>query len=258
MDLASIAILFAAGFGAGAINAMAGGGTMVSFPALLYVGGDAKVAAITSIVALLPGSFGGALGYRERFASVAGWLKVFLPVCLAGGILGSWLLYVTPTKTFDRLIPFLLLFATLLFLGQSAVTRALKERAVSAEERSRAWLLGAALFQFAVATYGGYFSAGMGIMMLASFGILGFRDINQMNTLKVVLNFSGNAIAVLFFITTGLVNWPHALCAGVGAILGGFAGSSLALRLPQGAVRGVVTTVGLVLSGVLFWKQVAH
>ncbi|MBS0658453.1 MAG: sulfite exporter TauE/SafE family protein [Verrucomicrobia bacterium] len=257
MDFASIAILFAAGFGAGAVNAMAGGGTMISFPALLYVGGDAKVAAVTSIVALLPGSFGGALGYRQRFASVAGWLKIFLPVCLVGGILGSWLLYVTPTKTFDRIIPFLLLFATLLFLSQSAMNRALRDRAVRAEERSPAWLVGAALFQFAVATYGGYFSAGMGIMMLASFGILGFRDINQMNTLKVVLNFSGNLIAVLFFATTGLVHWTHALCAGLGAVVGGFAGSSLALRLPQAAVRATVTVVGLVLSALLFYKQFA-
>ena len=256
MDALTAAALMAAGFVAGVMNSIAGGGTLVTFPALIFAGLPSVVANATSTVALLPAALSSAAGYRTQVRSVVRWLKVFAPVSLLGGLVGGILLVQTPSKVFDWLVPFLILFATILFMANNAVARYFGTRVrvteTPADGRSKIWPV---LFQFFVALYGGYFGAGIGILMLASLGLQGFQDVHEMNALKVILGFLINVVAALYFVITGLIVW---WCAGVmvvGTILGGYAGAHYAQRVPQARVRSVITAIGLIIAGVMFHRQ---
>src|SRR3954465_9387566 len=187
MSPAEIAGLSAAAIVAGAMNAVAGGGTLITFPTLLFFGTSPIAANATSTLALMIGTAGSLFGYREHVRATRAWLWRFLPVSLIGGLLGSFLLTRTTDRAFSRLIPFLILFATLLFLAQGAFRRlANAEQKTTAPTSTR---IGAALlFQFLVAVYGGYFGAGIGILMLASLGFIGFHHIHEMNALKTILS----------------------------------------------------------------------
>src|SRR5512135_408496 len=193
MNAGQIAALLASSFGAGVMNAMAGGGTILTYPTLLFLGESAIVANATSTIALWPGAAASMWGYRREVATHREWLKTLLVPSLLGGAVGSILLLRTPEKAFERLAPFLILFATVLFLAQGALSRSSAAR--SARPRSAARLAAALLFQFAVAIYGGYFGAGIGILMLATLGFLGLRDIHEMNTLKTILASLINVVA---------------------------------------------------------------
>lgn len=254
-DVPRLLILIGAGFVAGVMNAVAGGGTLVTFPALLLTGLGSVVANATSTVALLPAALSSAYGYRKNISPVARWLRVFAPVSLAGGLLGGLLLVATPSKTFDGLVPFLIFFATILFMAQGSFSRYFGARVGSGVLPSRAWIAGAAVFQFAVAVYGGYFGAGIGILMLASLGMLGFDNVHQMNTLKVMLGFLINVVAAVYFAASGLVDWPGAGIMVVGTIMGGYAGAHVAQRIPQTRIRGVITAIGLIISAAMFYRQ---
>jgi uncharacterized membrane protein YfcA len=250
------AALMLAGCIAGFMNSIAGGGTLVTFPALIFVGLPSIVANATSTVALLPAAVSSAAGYRRNLGTVARWLKVFAPVSLLGGLLGGILLVQTPSKVFDGLVPFLILFATVLFMAHSSFNRFFGTRgAVLHELPSRAWIIGAVAFQFAVAVYGGYFGAGIGILMLASLGMLGFEDVHHMNTLKVLLGFLINVVAAGYFIASGLIRWEHAGVMAVGTIIGGYGGAHIAQRIPQARVRTIITGIGLIISTAMFYKQ---
>ena len=251
------AVMMLAGCIAGFMNSIAGGGTLVTFPALIFVGLSSIVANATSTVALLPAAIASAAGYRRNLTSVSRWLKIFAPVSLIGGLIGGILLVQTPSKIFDGLVPFLILFATVLFMAHSSFSRFFGSRAATAHRAppSRNWLVGAAVFQFAVAVYGGYFGAGIGILMLASLGMLGFEDVHHMNTLKVLMGFLINVVAAVYFIASGLIRWEYAGIMAVGTIVGGYAGAHIALRIPQSRVRGMITTIGLLISAVMFYKQ---
>jgi len=244
--------LAASAAAAGLINAVAGGGTLVTFPTLLLFGTAPLVANATSTVALVVGTFGGVFGYRKQLAAVRAWLWRLLPPSLLGGWLGSWLLTHTSDRTFARLVPFLILFATLLFLAQGLIRR---KTAGSAEAPSPRAVAAAVAFQFAVAVYGGYFGAGIGILMLASLGLIGLTDIHQMNGLKTVLGSLINLVAALWFVGAGIVDWPRAGAMTVGALLGYLLGSHYSQRIPQVRVRQLVTTIGLVIAAVAFWKE---
>jgi uncharacterized membrane protein YfcA len=257
LDLPRILALVLAGCIAGIMNSVAGGGTLVTFPTLVFVGLPSVIANATSTIALLPAALSSAAGYRNRIRSVARWLKIFAPVSLAGGLVGGILLVQTPSKVFDKLVPWLILFATLLFVTQSFVSRTYGGPKVRRHESSasRRWLIGAALFQFLVAIYGGYFGAGIGILMLASLGILGFEDVHEMNSLKVILGFLINVVAAFYFIASGLVRWPSATVMMIGTILGGYTGAHVAQRLPQKQVKGVIALIGFLISAIMFYKQ---
>lgn len=246
-----------AGWIAGMMNAIAGGGTLVTFPTLIFIGLPSISANATSTVALLPAPISSAFGYRRSIKAVSRWLKLFAPVSLCGGLLGGILLVQTPTKIFDGLVPFLILFATILFMLQATFAGFFRNRSANAHAASppRSWLVGAALFQFAVAVYGGYFGAGIGILMLASLGLLGFEDVHQMNALKVMLGFLINVVAAVYFMAHSLVQWPSAAIMAVGTIGGGYSGARFAQRIPQARVRKVITLIGLVISAVMFFKQ---
>ncbi len=159
------------------------------------------------------------------------------------GIIGAVLLAMTPTSVFDRIIPLLILFATVLFMLQEPVQRLIRTTG-HAHAASTRWLIGALLFQLLVSVYGGYFGAGIGILMLAAFGIMGFTDIHQMNGLKNFLALCINGVAAVYFIWQGMVSWPHALVMAVGAIAGGIWGAALARRIGPRAVRRIVIIVG--------------
>ncbi len=248
--------LMAAGFVAGVMNAIAGGGTLVTFPSLVFAGLPSVVANATSTVALLPAALSSAAGYRNRIRSVFRWLKLFAPVSLLGGLAGGILLVQTPSRVFDGLVPFLILFATILFMAHSTVARIFGKRmAVTGADIPHRWKLWAVVFQFLVAVYGGYFGAGIGILMLASLGLQGFEDVHEMNALKVILGFLINVVAAIYFIMSGLIHWMSAGVMVFGTILGGYAGAHFAQRIPQARVRTMITAIGLVISAVMFYKQ---
>jgi len=249
-----IAILFAAAALAGAMNAIAGGGTLLTFPALLAFGMPAIRANATSTLALFIGIIGSTYAYRAHLPTTLRWVKKFGLASIAGGWLGAVLLTCTPNETFEKLVPFLLLFATLLFMAQSFFRRIAATEAVAVSHGARFGLF-AIGFQFLLAIYGGYFGAGIGILMLAVFGMLGFHHIHEMNALKTVLAVLINAVATGYFIYAGLIEWPQAGIMTLGAGLGYFSGARFAQIIPQARVRQIITTIGLVISAVLFWKQ---
>lgn len=238
---------FLAAFVAGAINSVAGGGTLLTFPALIWIGLPSVVANATSTVAVWPGSFGGMLGYRQDLRHLPRRSYLLIIPSVVGGIIGAVLLRMTPTSVFDRLVPLLILFATVLFMLQDVAQRMIGTTG-KAHVGSPGWLAGALLFQFVVALYGGYFGAGIGILMLAAFGVLGYSDIHQMNGLKIVLALFINGVAALYFIWHGMVSWPEALIMAVASIAGGVGGAGVARRIGQRGVRRIVVAVGTIMT----------
>ncbi len=251
MTLANL-VIFTAGIAAGAINAIAGGGTLISFPALLWIGRDAIVANATNTVAIWPGSLAGAYGFRRELATARRWLLLLIAPSLVGGALGAWLLLRTPTTTFERLVPFLILAATILLAAQEMVTTRLGLVAKSHENPGAGWLTFVLIFQFIVGVYGGYFGAGMGILMLAALGLIGMTDMHQMNGVKNVLAVFINGIAAIYFALSNAVAWNDVLVMTVGTIIGGYFGARVARRFGRVFVRRAVVVIGIVMSVALF------
>lgn len=252
----AILALVAASFGAGVMNAMAGGGTILTFPTLVFLGLPAVTANATSSVALLPGAAASLFGFRREVREHRAWLKTLFLPSLVGGAIGSVLLLGTPEKVFASLAPVLLLFATVLFMIQGAVSRRLSTKAgADPEHLSRRRWVTASLLQFGVALYGGYFGAGIGILMLALLGFLGLQDIHGMNGLKNFFNLCINCVAAVYFIYRGAVVWPAALVIVVGATIGGYAGARFARRIGREKARAAVIGIGLLVTAILFWQQ---
>jgi uncharacterized membrane protein YfcA len=252
-DPLQILSLVAAAFFAGVINSIAGGGTLITFPVLLWMGLDAKVANATSTVALWPGLFGGLFGYRKELENSSTILLRLGIMSVIGGAIGAWLLIWTPSPTFARLVPFLILFATILFMAQGQINRRLRLQPIVAEPRM-SWWLGAIVFQFFSSIYGGYFGAGNGILMLAALGLLGLHDINRANGIKNFLGICINSIAVVSFALSDLVVWPIALLMAGAALIGGYAGSKSAVRVGQSVVRKSIVAIGFVITFVMIWE----
>jgi uncharacterized membrane protein YfcA len=249
-----VGLVLAAAAG-GAINAVAGGGTLVTFPTLLLFGTPPVIANATSTLALVIGTSGSLYGYRQHIAAVKPWLWRFLPISLLGGAIGGALLIYTSNRVFSKLVPFLILFATVLFLAQGIFRRFAKLGDDNSPGGLQHATWGAVLFQFAVAIYGGYFGAGIGILMLASLGFIGLSHIHEMNTLKTILGSLINLVAAVVFIFAGLINWPKAGLMTVGAIGGYYLGAHYAQRISQRRVRQIITAVGFILSAVTFYKE---
>ena len=247
--------LFAAAVAGGAVNAVAGGGTLLTFPTLLLFGTPPVIANATSTLALVIGTSGGIYGYREHLPAVKSWLWRFGPVSLLGGLVGAILLTCTSNRIFAKLVPFLILFATILFLLQAPLKKLTLLEAASAAHPRRHTVWSALLFQFAVAIYGGYFGAGIGILMLASLGWLGLQHIHEMNALKTILGSLINSVAAVLFICAGLIHWPKMGIMTLGAICGYFLGSYWSQQISQQRVRQLITLIGLLLSAVTFYQQ---
>jgi uncharacterized membrane protein YfcA len=246
-------LMIAAAFAAGVINSIAGGGTLITFPVLIWLGLDPKIANATSTVALWPGLFGGLFGYRRELENSSTILWRLGVTSVIGGGIGAALLIWTPSPTFARLVPFLILFATLLFMAQGTINRRLRLQAIAAEPKTL-WWLGAIVFQFFSSMYGGYFGAGNGILMLAAMGILGLHDINRANGIKNFLGICINSIAVVSFGLSHLVVWPDALLMAGAALLGGYFGAHMAVRIKQSNIRKAIVAIGFVITFVMVWK----
>lgn len=245
-QLTVIAFISAA---SGAVNSIAGGGTLLTFPALLGLGVPAIAANATSTVALWPGSLASLMGYRRELVGIERWAVRLAVPSLFGGLVGAALLLITPEERFRALVPWLVFGATLLFALQGPVMRWLRQRlashAMATSERPINPTFGMLASQFAVGIYGGYFGAGAGIVMLAVFGLMGLTNIHQMNGLKNINGICFNGIAAIAFAVMGLVNWPIALVMAIGSSVGGYAMSGIAQRVPQQWVRHAVTLIGL-------------
>ncbi len=249
-------LLCVSAFAAGVMNAIAGGGTLLTFPSLVWALGGirdaAAIANMTSTVALVPGSLAGAWGYRRELQGARPWLLLLLGPSLVGGLLGSLLLIWYP-GVFSAVIPWLLLAAALLFLVQPYLSRLLPTAGESA--LPSAWLCGVvAGFQLLVGVYGGYFGAGIGILMLSALGLMGLHDIHRMNAVKSVLAAVINGVSVVVFLLDGRIAWGLALLMAGAAVAGGFAGAHYGRRLPRTLVRWTVIVLGFGLAAYYFWK----
>jgi uncharacterized protein len=243
----SVLLVFLSAVVGGAVNSIAGGGTLITFPAIVWLGVPPISANATSTVALWPGSFGSMWAYRDELRGARRWLTWFTVPSIAGGIVGAQLLLQTSPDRFDAIVPFLVLAATLLFLLQPIVSRRLVRRAPDEQDppdalpRPSWWFISA---QFAVAVYGGYFGAGIGILMLATLGAMGLTNIHRMNGLKNWGAMCINAIAAITFVLSGIVTWPVAAAMAAGGLVGGYGGARLALRVGQAWVRRAVVAIG--------------
>jgi uncharacterized protein len=238
-------LVFAAACMAGAINSVAGGGTLVTFPTLVWAGLAENAANATSTAALWPGSLGSVWGYRRELAGADRRLFALVLPSVVGGIVGAVLLQLTPNDTFKHLVPFLILFATVLFMAQDALQR--RFNLTAAHEARSHWLSWTMLFQLGVAIYGGYFGAGIGILMLAALSLMGHTDIHRMNAVKNLLAACINSLAGIYFLLfSNLVVPKDAIVMAVGAIVGGIAGAGVARRLGRQTVRRIVIVIGFV------------
>ncbi|MHA6346531.1 sulfite exporter TauE/SafE family protein [Roseivivax sp. CAU 1761] len=246
--LLSILVLAVAGLAAGALNAVAGGGTFLSFPALVWVGVPPLFANATATLAALPGYISSAWAYRHdmRAEGPLG-LKAILWLAVLGGFLGALLLLVTPQELFTGIVPWLLLLATVAFAGGPALLRR-----ATASGRALGWT-GAAALILAVTIYGGYFNGGLGIMLLAAFGLVGFRNLHGMNGLKNGVSAVLSTVSVATYIAAGLIDWPTALVIGLANAAGGWLGAHLARRVTNMALlRGFIIAVGLAMAVAFF------
>jgi len=259
MSLSHASILFFAALVAGAINAVAGGGSFVTFPTLMFIGVPAKFANATNTVALWPGQVASIGAYRRQFERLS--RRTVLPLvatCVVGGILGAWTLLKTPETIFVWLVPWLILAATLIFMMSGRVTRWVRRRSSSGEHHEFNTGRGVVL-QLFIAFYLGYFGAGAGILILAMLALLGMEEIHAMNALKTVLTTIANGVAmVLFVLTPHAVYWPEAILMVVASMVGGYFGAHFAQKTKPEYVRAIVIVIGLTLSAYFFARQIWH
>ena len=246
MTLSHAIFLFFAGALGGALNAVAGGGSFVTFPALLFTGVAPVSANASNTLALWIGTAASGGAYRNRLNISRRVMIPLIVTSIVGGFAGALLLIKTPAQTFLRVLPWLLLGATLLF----AFGRYLTGRIAAgiSQDSSNGAVAGASVFELFVAVYGGYFGGGMGIMNLAMLSAMGMTDIHEMNALKVVLGSVINGVATVTFIIHGVISWPPAVVMLLGAVAGGYSCAHYALKLSQSWIRSFVILVGVAMT----------
>ena len=233
--------LFAAALAAGVVNAVAGGGTLLTFPSLLAILNPVSANA-TSTCALFPGSLASGLGYRKELALCRPHLIRLLPPSLAGGLIGSLLVTRLPERVFASAVPWLLIAASILLLLQRPIARYFGAHPHAAPTPTTIAII--IFFQFLVGIYGGYFGAGIGILMLSSLAFMGIPNIHQMNAVKSILAAAMNAISIVIFILSGVIVWKYAIVMGLAGTLGGYAGARVARRMKPDYIRAFVVFVG--------------
>ncbi len=241
-------LLVLAAFVAGAMNAVAGGGSFLTFPSLVFAGVPPVMANATNTVALFPGALAASWAYRDAFPRLEELkVRVLLAVSLVGAVIGAVLLIVTPEETFRAAIPWLLLAATLLFATGPRLTPILRRR-------FRLTAPGLYTMQFIVAIYGGYFGGAIGILMLAAFTLYGLSNIHEMNALKTLLGGRLNGVAVVCFIIAGKIDWPPALLMLTASVAGGYFGARVARRMNPTHIRALIIAIGAVMTVVFFTR----
>jgi uncharacterized membrane protein YfcA len=253
MAVEGLPLLLASAFAAGVVNSVAGGGTLLTFPALLLAGLDAKTANATSTVALWPGFVGAMWGFRRELSESRPSLLPLGGTALLGGALGAGLLIATPSRAFERIVPYLILFATALFTLQEPIARRLGLR--SGPEAAGGLRAPAVLLLLLSGVYGGYFGAGNGIVLLAVLGLLGVADIHRANGLKAYLACVLNSVAAVGFAATGLVRWKEGLLMAAAAVAGGYIAARAARRVSPALVRRFVVLTGLAIAATLIWRM---
>ncbi|SNS62303.1 hypothetical protein SAMN06265795_104174 [Noviherbaspirillum humi] len=251
MEIWQILLVGVAAFCAGAMNSVAGGGTFFSFPALLSVGVPPVIANASNSVALWPASISGAWAYRTELARYRRYLVPMGIASFAGGVAGGLILLSTKDATFSKLIPWLLLFATLLFAFSGRISAFLRNGKHEAKPgNSPASLLG----QIVVSIYGGFFGAGMGILMLASLAMAGHDDVHEINAIKNLLSAIIYSVTVITFVIAGAVDWPYTVVMLITATLGGYWGATVARKIPAVWLRRFIIAVGFLLTIFYFYK----
>jgi uncharacterized membrane protein YfcA len=239
-------ILFCAAILGGTLNSVAGGGSFITLPSLIFVGIPPINANATSTVAIWPGSVAGMGAYRKELAKQRRLVVILLSITsLIGGVLGAELLLSTSQATFVKLLPYLLLIATVLFALSGPITARMHRKTTLQNRLPWLTLAGISVLQLIIAIYGGYFGGGIGILMLASLGLMGMENIHEMNAMKTLLATLINGVAVIIFILRGVVAWPQTIVMVVGAIIGGYAGAYYARKIDQRWIRGFVILVGI-------------
>ena len=242
-------LLAGAAFIAGIMNAVAGGGTFITFPMLVFVGVPPINANASNAVGLFPGNFASAWAYRHDYKNFDGVsLRALAVVGLSGGLAGALLLLLTPSPTFDAIVPWLILTATLIFIFGPRLALHLNRHF---DISPRTFLM----IQFLVSIYGGYFGGAMGIIMLAIFGLLGQTDLNAMNATKTLMAGFINGIAVIIFVAAGIVWWPQTFAILVGATAGGYVGARVARSLNQKYVRTAIILISIGVTTVFFVRS---
>lgn len=247
MPLINYVLIFITAAVSGAINSVAGGGTLLTFPVLVSVVGlDSKVANATNSMALWPASMAAAYSFRDKFAELKDHAVSFAMISVVGGAVGALLMNFTSSKQFDLIVPWLILLAAVLFVSNEAIMKKLGIKPTGdavPDYTPRQWRV-LLMFQFVVAIYGGYFGAGIGILMLASLSIMRFGDLIRINALKNMAAFLINLVCAMVFAVLGLVDWRVAIVMGVGACVGGFGGAGIARRIGARALRILISLIG--------------
>ncbi len=233
---------------AGVVNALAGGGTLITFPALTALGLPAVAANVTNTIALAPGHLGATLAQRHDLAGQRARVVRLVPAALLGGLAGGLLLLYTSERVFRHLVPFLILLASALLAVQEPVRAWLLRRLGRGSHASHEAL--AVLPVFAASVYGGYFGAGLSVIVLAALGLLVDDSLTRLNAAKQTVGFAANAAAAALFVFSGQVNWTAGLVMAVAAVGGGVIGGRLAGRIRPGTLRAVVVSVGFVVGTV--------
>ncbi len=251
-------LLACAGVGAGIVNGMAGGGSLVSYPALLATGHSALVANVTNTVGIFPGYIGGAAGFRAELKSQRARVREFTPLALLGGLAGAGLLLTTPDDVFDGVAPILIIAACLLFAVQPLLAKSLARRRVAAgltgaDADARPVPMAAKAAVFAASVYGGYFGAGLGVIYLAVLGTVLPDPLPKVNSLRGVMSLIVNLLAVVLFGIAADVAWTAAGILAATSLVGGYLGARTALRLPAPVLRVVVLCFG----AVAVWRLLA-
>ena len=242
MTIFELSLLASASFIAGIINSIAGGGSFLTFPALVFTGVPTIAANATSAVAVFPGYLSGALGFSKELKEYPkSKFLLLITLSIMGGIGGSLLLLITPASVFSYIIPWLLGFATLLFAFGDFVAKWAKKNS-----NSNGFL--GNLTTLIVCIYGGYFNGGLGIILLALFSTLGMRDIHLMNGLKNIMSFALSAASVVTFAIAGIVFWQQAIIMMIAATIGGYVGVVVARKLSKNTIRMIIVIIGLIMT----------
>jgi len=239
-----------AAFAAGVVNALAGGGTLITFPTLVAIGIPEVAANITNTVALCPGYLGGSLAQKEDLSGQGGRIRLFLPVAIAGGIAGGILLLFISGQVFRVLVPFLILFSSLLLAVQGRVRNWIND--LSRQHRAGGNGTATAILPVGLtAVYGGYFGAGQSVIILSVLGLFVSDTLTRLNALKQCITLASNVAAAIFFLFSGMIVWPVAIVMAAGALAGGAAGGRVASRINPDALRWTVVAIGIVI-GIIF------
>ncbi len=245
--------MFAAGVIGGMVNSIAGGGSFITFPALLLVGVPPVMANATNTFSSCSGYLSGAYALRHDLAASKVDIRRYVLFGLVGGSLGAWLLLQTPEARFREAVPWLLLFASVLFIWGGHLNRWLVSLSSHHRHASKLGTLGLSLFLLLVCTYGGFFNAGLGIIILSYLALAGETDINTMNGIKLLVSSVVSLIAIVLFVIDGVIVWREGIIVLIGTLIGGYLAAHLSRRLPQQMVRRTIVAASVVITGWFFY-----